>query len=313
MWQIRQIEAFAAVVKEGGLTRAAEKLHISQPAVSKLVSSLERSCGFKLFHRNGNRLTMTAEGDLLFAEVQQMMVSTEEIRNKAEEIREKRFGSLHVAAFPALSAHALPTIVSDFIRMHPGVRPLVTSRSSSYLIDWVTAQRSDLGVALLAQERPGLAFTRILEVEGVCVLPPNHRLKRARVIRPSDIDREPFISLSTNDRSRFLVEEFFRGREHLRNIVAEMQMSQGACQMVTDGTGVSIVEPFSAMSFAPGSFLIKRIEPKVYFDVWLMYPTHRPMSKIAAAFARFLHAELERRLTEFRVGFQSFPMDLDQT
>lgn len=313
MWQVRQIEAFAAVVKEGGLTRAAEKLHISQPAVSKLVSTLERNCGFQIFQRHGNRLTMTAEGELLFAEVQRMMVGTEEIRSKAAEIRENRFGSLHVAAFPALCARVLPTIMSDFLRAHPGVRPLVTSRSSSFLIDWVTAQKSDIGFALLAQERPGLAFTRFLEVEGVCVLPPDHRLHRSRIIRPGDIEREPFIALSTDDRSRFLVEEYFRGREHMRNIVAEMQMSEGACQMVADGTGVSIVEPFSAMSFSGGSLVLKPIEPKVYFDLWLMYPTHRPISKMAAAFARFLDAEIQRRLTELRIGFQSFPMDLDQT
>lgn len=312
MWQVRQIEAFAAVVREGGLTRAGEKLHISQPAVSKLISTLERNCGFDLFRRQGNRLTLTAEGELLFGEVQRMMVGTEEIRSKALEIREKRFGSLHVAAFPALCGRVLPTIISDFVRSHPGVKPLVTSRSSAFLIEWVTAQKSDIGIALLALERHGLAFTRFLQVEGVCVLPPKHRLQRSRVIRPRDIEREPFIALTLEDRSRFIVEEFFRGHEYIHNIVAEMLLSESACQMVADGAGVSIVEPFSAMGFSPNALVIKRLEPKVYFDVWLMYPTHRPMSKIAVDFAHFLDLELRRRLTRLRIGFQSFPLDLNQ-
>jgi DNA-binding transcriptional LysR family regulator len=312
MWQVRQIEAFASVVEEGGLTRAGEKLHISQPAVSKLVSTLERNCGFSLFRRQGNRLTLTAEGELLFSEVQRTMVGTEQIRAKAVEIREKRFGSLHVAAFPALGGRVLPSIISDFIRAHPGVKPLVTSRSSAFLIDWVSAQKSDIGIALLAQDRHGLAFTRFLQVEAVCVLPAKHRLRRARTIRPEDLESEPFIALSTEDRSRFRVEEFFLGRENTHNIVAEMLLSEGACQMVANGSGISIVEPFSAMGFSSDELVIKPLQPKLQFDVWLMYPTHRPMSKIAVDFARFLDSELKRRLTRLRIGFQSFPMDLDQ-
>src|SRR3546814_7243532 len=90
MWQIRQLEAFQAVMAHGSLTRAAMTLHISQPAVSKLVAELERKCGFKLFQRRGNRLTVTAEGQLLYNELQRILVGTEDLRLKAEEIREQR-------------------------------------------------------------------------------------------------------------------------------------------------------------------------------------------------------------------------------
>jgi DNA-binding transcriptional LysR family regulator len=108
------------------------------------------------------------------------------------------------------------------------------------------------------------------------------------------------------------VEEFFGGKVNTHNTVAEMLLSEGACQMVANGSGVSIVEPFSAMGFSSEELVIKPIEPKLLFDVWLMYPTHRPMSKIAVDFAHFLDAELKRRLTRLRIGFRSFPMDLGQ-
>src|SRR5690606_27263799 len=174
MWQIRQLEAFQAVMENGSITRAAITLHISQPAVSKLIAELERKCGFKLFQRQGNRLTVTAEGQLLFNEVQRMIISSEDIQLKVREIREQRFGTLNIAAFPALCTRILPGIVTRFIQSHPNVRPLMTSSGSRFLIEWVTAQRSDIGIGLLAKDRPGIRLVKIMQVEGVCALPPGH-------------------------------------------------------------------------------------------------------------------------------------------
>src|SRR5690606_36311311 len=115
--------------------------NISQPAVSKLISTLEEKCGFALFIRRGNQLTITAEGELLHAEVERLVTGTEEIRAKADQIREKQFGTLHVASCPALAARILPAITHTFLQRHPTVRPLLTSRSSQFLIDWMTVQK----------------------------------------------------------------------------------------------------------------------------------------------------------------------------
>lgn len=312
MWQIRQLEAFHAILTHGSITRAAKNLHISQPAVSKLLASLERHCGFKLFLRQGSRLTITSEGELLFGEVQRMNLGTEEIRRKAVQIREKHFGTLNVAAFPALGARALPTIVSGFMKQHPHVKPLLTSRSSQFLIDWVCAQKSDFGIGLLTQERPGLEFRRLMQVNGVCALPPSHRLCALETISSRDLDGEPFIAMSTVDGVHFLVDAFFRGHEPHRNIVVEAQMSEAACQFVADGVGVSIVEPFSTFGFSQHEIVVKPISPALYFDVWLMFPTYRPMSLIARSFAFYLQAELQRMLTEHGFEYVSYELDVPQ-
>ncbi len=310
MWQIRQLEAFGAVVAQGSITRAASKLHISQPAVSKLVSTLERNCGFKLFFRLGNRLTITSEGELLFAEVQRLIAGAEEIKGKADEIREKRFGTLHVAAFPALASRTLPIIVSKFIQDHPSVKPLLTSRSSQHLVEWVTAQKSDLGVTLLHMNRTGVSFHRLMQVKGLCVLPANHRLRNLKVITAQDLAGEPFIALHTDDRTRHLTDLFFRGWEAQRNIVAQTQMSEAACQMVAAGAGVSIVEPFSTMGFGSDEIIVIPISPVVYFDIWLLYPTYRPISLMARKFSYFLESEIHSILDSRNFDFTPFPLNL---
>nr|WP_274603301.1 LysR substrate-binding domain-containing protein [Pseudomonas typographi] len=186
----------------------------------------------------------------------------------------------------------------------------MTSRSSQFMVDWVSAQKSDIGIGLLAQDRPGLEFRRLMQVEGVCVLPADHSLKDKGIITPRDLEGEPFIALSTEDRTRFLVDQFFRGRDRQRIIVAETQMSEAACQLVASGAGVSIVEPFSTRGFSAQEIVVKPISPAVYFDLWLMYPTYRPISGITASFAYFLEAELHRYLVQNHFGFVPFPLSL---
>lgn len=296
MWQVRQLEAFHFVMVHGSLTRAGKMLNISQPAVSKLISSLERACGFKLFSRNGNRLTVTAEGELLYTEVQRILLGTNEIKRKADEIRDQSIGTLSIAAFPALTSRALPKIVTRFMLQHRNVRPLITTRSSAFLVDWLTAQKSDLGIGLLAIDTPGVRFVRIMQVEGVCVIPVAHELNSRKVITPHDLSNLPFIGLYTEARTTFAVNQFFESQGIRPNIVIETQSSETACQFVAQGAGVSIVDPFSTFGFHEDEISIRQISPSVMFDVWLMFPTFRPTSLITKSFVAFLSEELQQLL-----------------
>lgn len=306
MWQIRQLEAFRAVMEQGSVTRAASTLHISQPAASKLVSELERACGFKLFHRRGNRLTVTAEGQLLYQELERMFVGSNDIRLKAKEIKEQRFGTMHIAAFPGLCTRIMPGILNKFIQQHTDVRTLLTSSGSRFMIEWVAAQKSELGIGLLAKERPGISLIKMMQVQGVCVLPLGHPLCEKDIITASDFDGLPFISLSTEDKTQFLVEEFFRGREHKRIIVAESQISEAACQFVKEGTGVAIVDPFSAMGFRPDELVMKKIDPPILFDIWLIFPTHKPTSLVVRSFVTFFEQQVKEILCKHDIDYISF-------
>src|SRR3546814_17906503 len=116
-----------------------------------------------------------------------------------------------------------------------------------------------------------------MQVEGVCAAPPGHPLSAKNVIVPSDLDNLPFIALTTEDETQFLVEAFFRGREQRRKIVAEAQMSAAACQFVAEGAGVSIVAPFSAMGFRDDEIVVRKLHRQHFFDLGLIVPTFRPI------------------------------------
>jgi DNA-binding transcriptional LysR family regulator len=281
----RQLEAFRAVMESGSVTRAAASLRISQPAVSKLLAQLARNCGFALFQRVGNRLIATAEAMFLSAEVERAFIGTEQIARHVANIRELRSGRLSIVAFPALATRALPCFLTDFLANHPEVHFSLLARSSLPLIDWVSAQRADIGIGLMASDRPGVVCEPIGGFAGVCVLPPGHRLARKRVVDAADLAGESFISLGMEDRARFRVEQAFEGLAARPRLTIEAHQSEAACAFVAAGAGVSVVEPFSASGFGAHELVVRPFRPKVKFDVWLIFPAHRPRSQMCTAFA----------------------------
>jgi DNA-binding transcriptional LysR family regulator len=281
----RQLEAFRAVMETGSVTRAAAAMRISQPAVSKLLAMLARSCGFALFARNGNRLIPTAEALFLSTEVERVFMGTEQIARHVANIRDLRSGRLSIVAFPALATRALPRFLTAFLTDHSQTSISLLARSSQPLIDCVAAQQSDIGIGLLNSDRPGVLFEPVGAFDGVCVLPPGHRLARKRVVHAADLTDETFVSLGTEDRSRFRVDQAFERLSVRRHMTIEAHQSEAACAFVAAGAGVSVVEPFSVSGFEPGQLVVKPFRPSVKFDMWLLFPAHRPRSKIASAFA----------------------------
>lgn len=283
---LRQLEAFRAVIETGTVTRAGEALGISQPAVSKLIGHLARECGFELFQRHGNRLTPTAEAITLYAEVDRMFVSVEHIARHAAGIRELRSGRLSIAAFPALATRPLPRIVTRFLAEHPDTRVSISSRSGRMLVEWVAANQVDIGIGLLMIEHPAIDYQSAGVVNGVCVMHPSHPLARRNVIRATDLDGQSFISLGAEDRSRFRVDQAFEGHGVRRRIAIEAQQSEAACTFAAEGVGVAIVEPFSASEFPPEQLAVRPFQPHIPFDLWLMTPSHRPRSLLLEEFVK---------------------------
>jgi DNA-binding transcriptional LysR family regulator len=290
---LRQLEAFRTVIESGTVTRAAESLHISQPAVSKLIGHLARDCGFELFRRNGNRLIPTAEAMTLYGEVERMFVSVEHISRHATGIRELRSGQLSIAAFPALATRPLPRMITRFLRDHSDTRISVAGRSGRMLVEWVAANQVDLGIGLLLLEHPGIEYQSAGSVDAVCVLNPKHPLARRKVINASDLNDLPFISLGAEDRSRFRIDQAFEGQEVRRRITIEAQQSEAACAFASEGAGIAIVEPFSASEFTPDRLAVRPFRPRVRFDVWLMTPVQRPRSLILESFIKLFQMSIE--------------------
>jgi DNA-binding transcriptional LysR family regulator len=299
---LRQIEAFRAVMVAGTVTGAAARLRISQPAVSRLISQLERTTKLALFVRSKQRVYPTPEALAFYSEVERAFIGIDKLERAAANIRNLVTGNLRIVSLPALGLGFLPHVIKRYRDMYPNVTVSLQTRSSSTVMDWVTALQFDLGLASNTVEKPSIKTSLFAATEGVCVLPPNHGLAAKSAITASDLRGEHFVSLSAEDQARFQIDHVFAEARVERQLSLETPYAATACAMVMEGLGVSIISPFTAEDFRGRGLLIKQFRPAIHFRTMLLQPAERPPSLAAEKFMTAMAQCRDELLQRHRVA-----------
>ncbi|PWL16250.1 LysR family transcriptional regulator [Falsochrobactrum shanghaiense] len=294
---VRQLEAFKAIMELGSFTRAAEKLHLTQPAVSKLIMLLEHKCGFQLFHRQKNGVIPTAEGEMLYSEVERVFLGLESISARARAIKQFDFGEIDLAVFPSLGTRVLPLILASFLEKKQ-IKLNLTSRNSWLLVDRVATQGIDVGFGMARTERPGVQFSHLCSMQAVCVLPPWHPLAEKDTIFVRDLENEKFISLAEEDGVQVAIDRAFSEYGVKRNIVLKSQLSESICSFVSAGLGVAIVDPISAVGFTRAELIVKPFLPVIKQDIWVITPSFREVSLGTQALIKHVRTALPAKINE---------------
>ena len=258
---IRQIEAFNAVMKGGSVTKAAELLFVSQPAISKLIQQFESSCGFALFNRGQGRLLPTPEARRLFSETEKFMTGVERIENIARAIRNTERGEISVAAFPALGMRVLPQLLSPFLARRPEVRMTILTQNSPDISQSMLARAADFGISLVPSQAPGIHCRPFVEMSMICALPQSHRLAGLPAIDLAKLDGEPMIALGRDDQSHRVIIEALSHAGAQVETRAEVAMADTACVLVSQGFGFAVVPAMTPMSWSSGGIAFVPIHP----------------------------------------------------
>ncbi|WP_460450917.1 LysR substrate-binding domain-containing protein [Alsobacter sp. SYSU BS001988] len=300
---IRQLEAFRAVMIARSTTGAAELLDVSQPAVSRLIVQLEASLELTLFDRSSGRLAPTPEALLLHEEVERTFVSVDKIRELAREIKSAEAGSLNLAAFPLMALGFLPKAIRAFNDAHPRTRISLNVQMSPKIEEWAAAQQIDLGFAEYPLEpgtfqRTGIDVEEFARFNYLLGVPAGHRLASRRVVGPRDLEGERFISQTRNTVGRILMDRLFDKEGVRRELVLDTQVIAGVATFVSYGLGVGFIDPFTALDFADRQIVPVRFEPALEMRIGMLHPTHRPMSRTGRDFAGILRQRRRETLAE---------------
>ena len=286
MLSFRQIEAFRAVIVSRGITRAAEVLNVSQPAVSRLVRDMEAHLGLTLFRRRKGGLQPTEEALALYAEVERSFVGVEKIERAARRIREHRAGNLRICGVAAMMHSFLPMVVEEFLRDHSGVAVALYTYDNETAVDRIRTRQFDVGYVMTPADRTGVDVGPVRRVRCVCILPPNHRLARRKVVGIDDLDDEPFISLADRTMTRLKIDAAFEAANVHRRLELEGYWSATICSLVERGLGLSIIEPFTAEAFAARGGIVRPFEPAIDFTFVQVRQARATEPPLLAAFIK---------------------------
>ena len=243
---LRQVEAFRAVMLTGQMTAAAELLSVTQPAVSRLVRDFEIASRLRLFERRGNHIVPTQEAITLMKEVDRSFVGMGRIAAMAEEISRHAAGTIRISAMPALANGILPRFLARFLSDKPGLHASLNGVSSPNVIEAIAAGQADIGFAEGPLDRPGfLIETR--PTPAVVAMHHSHFLARRTTIMPSDLADQRMITLEPGSIFSMRVEVALAGIPKISTLQAGL--SHTALSLVSEGLGLLIIDPATAFEF----------------------------------------------------------------
>lgn len=283
MLNLRQIEAFRAVIETGTVSRAAKRLSISQPAVSKLIQNLEGSTGVVLFERTPGRIVPTAEALLLFEEVERIFKGLSSLEAFVGDIRALHRSSLRIGVMPALSTGFIQDILVHFTAAHPATRVAVHARSTAKIVEWLIAGHLDAGMSSHPITHPEVLQIALCRRPYVCAMPRGHPLARKAAVRPEDLANESFISFAPESDMRHAIDQLFDAAGVQRKLLVEASMAPTVCALVARGIGVSILNPLYVGAFS-GLITYRPISPTVYSEVKILLARHRNQSLVTKSF-----------------------------
>jgi DNA-binding transcriptional LysR family regulator len=275
----RQIEIFAAVMKSGTVSRAAELLGVTQPAVSRAIAELERDVGFLLFDRVRSRIVPRPEARLFYRDVESSFRGMDTLRASAARIRDRGSGELRVASLSALGSSLVPKAVRLFLERHPDTRITLQVLPSRDVRDGVASGQFDLGLAADEIDTAGVIHQPFLVQRALCAIPPGHRLAAKKVIQPTDLADTPFIAYVPEDRSRQRLDAILIKAGVTPRIVMETLYAVTLCALVAEGIGIGLVSPHSVGSTDPKRIVLRPFEPAVMGRSLLILPLDRPKSR----------------------------------
>ena len=258
--ELRHLRYFIAAAEEENVSRAAVKLHVSQPALSRQIRDLEDELRFPLFQRTAKSVQLTDAGRAFLTEARDVLKRADEAVNKARAIAAGGRGELHVGYAPSPTARILPATLRAFQARMPKVRVRLHDLSSEEMVAGLREQTIEVAVLV----RPTRAMLRGLHFEEVvrdpiCLaVPPTHSLARHRSVSLAQIAREPLVVFSRKDYPDYheLLDTIFAGTKLKPRIAEEHDSGTSLIAAVESGAGVAITSKALACSAGPRLKLI---------------------------------------------------------
>ncbi len=280
----RQLRAFLALADQRSFTRAAAACHLSQPAFSALIRTLEVELDTRLFDRDTRSVQLTPEGRLFETSARQLVSDIGSAVGDLGDHVEGRKGRVHVAALPSLAAGWLPAIFAEFRRSWPGIALNLSDLLSDPCIELVRSGKADFALASTGAGQAGLSFELLCTDRFYLVCRKDHPLAAEKVLTLKKLVPYPFIHMSRNSSVRQALDAALHPLQ--TQTLLEVDQLATVTGMVEAGLGISVVPALTLFHFDRPSLLTRPLA--VPHLTRKMYVVRRQQGSLSVA-AQALH------------------------
>jgi DNA-binding transcriptional LysR family regulator len=283
---------FESVARHLSFTRAAEELHLTQPAVSTQVKELERHAGLPLFEQLGRRIYLTQAGDELLHHSRAIIAQFREAEEAMQQLKGVSGGRLNVAVISA-GDYFFPRMLAEFARRHAGVMLNLTVHNRAELLHQLADNLTDLAIMVRPPEDMETVNEAFSPHPYVIVAPPEHPLARARRIPMATVAREPFVVREHGSDTRYSMREAFGHWLPKLRIAMELKSTETIKQAVSAGMGLAFLSAHTVtLELQVGSLVVLDVQGfPLMLNWYVVHRRNKRLPPVAAAFKRFLMEE----------------------
>jgi LysR family transcriptional activator of glutamate synthase operon len=288
--ELRQLVYFETVARLGGFSRAAEQLHIAQPAISAQIRRLERELGTALFERTTRRVGLTHAGTLLLVRARVVLAELDGARSDLDQLAAVLRGQLRLGVTQVLGSLDLPGLLAAFHRRYPDVTLAVRSGLVAELLAELDAGAVDALIAPIHDDLPDRYLARPLAAERLTlVTAPGHPFTGRRILSLADVYDEPFVCLRAGSGLHTILTAAATEHGFTARIQFEAPDPASIRRFVAAGLGVALLAESVAHGDGP-AIQVHRLKPApVHPPIGLIRNRRQPMSATLHAWAQHLH------------------------
>ncbi len=276
--EVRDLEAFLAVMSTGSITGAARLLDRSQSQVTRLIQDLETSLGFALFERNGPRIAPTDKGIAFHEDAERFVSGIGHLRNRAKAIAGKEPEPIEIAATPAFASGIIPIALAELPEHLLPHTINLRSMPAEAAVQSVFARTADFCVTSLPADQPGLDVQGFFEGRCVAAVAPHDPLAAKDVISIADLAGRTLVTMSNPFRLRHSVDEVLNAAGVRPNRIIATNAANNAVQVASLGLGVAIIEPATAYGLQSAPIVIRPLDVEIPFLWAILSAGSRPLS-----------------------------------
>jgi len=296
---LQQLRLFEAVARLKSYTRAAEEVHLTQPAVSIQVKRLEENVGMPLFEQVDKQMHLTVAGRELYAACRDVLQRLGDLDAALDNLKGEVAGPINIVVVSS-AKYFLPYLLGSFVRRYPKVEPRLQVTNRARLLSRLSANEDDLYIMGQVPEEMPVEEHPFLENVLVVVAHPDHPLAGQKKISLQQIAKERFVGREPGSGTRKAVEEMFQAQGLKVAPYIELSSNEAIKHGVLAGLGIAVLShPSVRLELAAGELVVLEVEGFPLRRRW--YAVHRKgkrLSRAAQTFLDYLKEEGEEELRE---------------
>jgi len=246
---IQQMEVLIALIEAGSFTRAAGKLFLSQPSLTKQIQNLETAAGTRLVNRGSTGISLTPEGRILYDYARRVLRLREEAKERIGRIKEQESGHIYISASTIPATYILPRLLGHLKKTYPDMHVHIQTHDSEEALQTVLNDQAELGLIGKDPVNKKLIVDRLWQDRLVLAVSIDHPLAKNGTVTVEELAGVPFIVRERGSATRDIVEDCFQKHFGINfsrfNIVCEMGSSEAVKEAILAGLGVSILSVFA--------------------------------------------------------------------